>query len=497
MIGFAPGHPTTILRRNVFPTRFFSNHLMPIRLLICLTVVAASCSVTAAEPARPNVVLIVLDDQNSFALRRDLAPEVSSPNLQRLAGRGVTFAHAQCAAPVCNPSRAALFSGLRPSTSGVYDNDQGRLKPGSPLERTTSLPNYFRERGYLTAGAGKLFAASYGSTVSDGKEKNGIWDETEPAPLRRKGHDPRPPREKIPLNGVGKHDWGAYPDRKDDMEDWRLAGWAAEFLAREHAQPFFLAVGIVKPHTPWYVPQEYFDRFPPEKITIADLADDEIAGLPKIAREKNRRENDELARRRKELVAAYLAASRYADDCVGRVLDALDKRADRDNTIVVVCGDNGYHFGEKNHWTKGTLWEGATQVPLVIAGPELAAGKTCEHPVSLIDVYPTLLALAGLPPNEKADGTGIAPLCKNPSAPWDRPALTTAGFQNHALRNDRWRYIRYSDGSEELYDHQKDPLERTNLAGRADTAAVMEGLRPWLPKHDRPRAEPLSKGTDD
>src|SRR5262249_48811723 len=148
-------------------------------------------------------------------------------------------------------------------------------------ERATSLPGYFRERGYLTAGSGKIFAASFGSTVG-----NGLWDESEPAASRRKGHDPRPPEDKIPLNGVGKPDWGAVAKSKDDMEDWRLAGWAADFLAKDHEKPFFLAVGIVKPHTPWYVPQEYFDRFSAADIKIADLSDDETAGLPKIAREK-------------------------------------------------------------------------------------------------------------------------------------------------------------------------------------------------------------------
>jgi arylsulfatase A-like enzyme len=435
--------------------------------------------------------MIVLDDQNSFALRHDLAPEPVTPNLDRLAARGVAFAHAQCAAPVCNPSRAALFSGLRPATSGVYDNDQGRLKPGNRLERATSLPGYFRERGYMTAGSGKIFAASLGSTV--GKE---VWDESEPPSARGKGHGPRPPKEKLPLNGIGKHDWGGFPKR-DEMEDWLLAGWAAEFLAQPHAKPFFLACGIVKPHTPWYVPQAYFDLFPPERITIPDLSDDENAGLPAVAREKRHRTDEELVRRRKELVAAYLAASRYADDCLGRIVDALNHSHYRDNTIVVVCGDNGYQFGERNSWTKGKLWEGSTQVPLVFAGPSIVRGQVCTHAVSLLDIYPTLLALAGLPANSQCDGFSLAPLLADPAAPWDHPALTTKGFQNHAVRSDRWRYIRYADGSEELYDHDADPLERSNLATLPESAVVKDNLRKYLPQHDEPRVVPLSKGDDD
>ncbi|MBA4016905.1 MAG: iduronate-2-sulfatase [Pirellula sp.] len=459
-------------------------------LVVCLGGVA-SASASAAEPSKVNVVMIVLDDQNSFALKRDLAKEPASPNLAKLAQRGLTFAHAQCAAPVCNPSRSAIFSGLRPSTSGVYDNDQGRLSPGNALERATSLPGYFHDRGYLTAGAGKLFAASFGSTV--GKE---VWDVTEGAATRRNGHGPRPPKESLPLNGVGKHDWGAFPESKEDTEDWQLAGWAAEFLAKSHDKPFFLACGIVKPHTPWYVPQEYFDLFSADEIKITDLAADESAGLPKAAREKRHRGDDELIKRRKELIAAYLAASRYADDCVGRILNALEASPHRDNTVVVVCGDHGYHFGEKNHWSKGTLWEESAQTPLVVAGPGVVSGKLCTHPVSLVDIYPTLLELAHLPPNPNVDGVSIAPLCRDPSVAWERPALTTAGYQNHALRNDRWRYIRYADGSEELYDHDQDPLERTNLADRPESVAVIAELRQWLPTEDAIRAKPLSKGDD-
>jgi len=280
------------------------------------------------------------------------------------------------------------------------------------------------------------------------------------------------------------------------MEDWQLAGWAADFLAKPHSQPFFLACGIVKPHTPWYVPQAYFDLFPHDRITIPDLAADESAGLPGIVREKPHKSEAALIKRRKEVVAAYLAASRYADDCVGRILDGLDKGPSRGNTLVVVCGDNGYQFGEKNNWSKGRLWEGSAQVPLVIAGPGIAAGQVSSRPVSLLDLYPTLLELAGLPANPNLDGTSIVSLLKNPSAPRERPALTTAGFKNHALRSERWRYIRYEDGSEELYDHDRDPLERTNLASQPEVAPVKESLKAWLPKSDEPRTSSLARGRD-
>lgn len=460
-----------------------------IRLLVVWLICAACSRGMAAEHAKPNVLLIILDDQNGFALRRDLAPEPVSPNLQRVAQRGVTFSNAQCPAPVCNPSRTAFLSGLRPSTSGIYDNSQDDLPRGHLLERTTSLPAYFRERGYKTAGGGKVFSSSYASAI--GKRN---WDEMESGDRRRKGHGPTPPKESLPLNGIGKHDWGAFPDRREEMEDWQLAGWAADFLATPQSRPFFLACGIVKPHTPWYVPKEYFDLFPHNRISIPDLAADESAGLPEIVREKLPKTTVPLVERRKELIAAYLAASRYADDCVGRILDGLEKGPHRENTLVVICGDNGYQFGEKNNWSKGRLWEGSAQVPLVMAGPGIAEGQVSSRPVSLLDIYPTLVELAGLPANPVLEGVSIARLLRDATAPWDRPALTTAGFKNHALRSERWRYIRYADGSEELYDHDRDPLERANLAAKPEFAAIKESLKVWLPKQDEPRTPTRSTG---
>lgn len=278
------------------------------------------------------------------------------------------------------------------------------------------------------------------------------------------------------------------------MEDWKLAGWAAEFLTKAHEQPFFLACGIVKPHTPWYVPQEYFDLFPPGSITVPELAADENAPVPASAREKIHKGEAELVQRRKELLSAYFAASRYADDCVGRILQGLAQGPNRENTIVVIFGDNGYEFGEKNNWSKGSLREGSAHVPLVIAGPGIAPQQICTHPVSLLDLYPTLVDLAGLPAKAELDGMSLAPLLKNPTAAWDRPALTSAGFKNHALRTDRWRYIRYADGAEELYDHSNDPQERTNLADRPEAAKIKTELQRWLPKHDEPRNPDSSGG---
>jgi arylsulfatase A-like enzyme len=464
-------------------------HRTLITALLAFLVARGSVAVSAEKPT-PNVLLIVLDDQNAFAGRTDLAPEPVSPHLNRLAARGVTFANAYCAAPVCNPSRTALLSGLRPSTTGIYDNDQDATRAGHILTRTKALPMYFRDHGYIAAGGGKIFGSSFGSVL-----KGRVWDES---PVRKKGkefkHDPRP--DNVPVNGFGKHDWGPSPVDRDQLEDWRLAGWAAEFLAKPQSKPFFLAVGIVKPHTPWYVPAEYFDLFPHAKVDLPDLATNESAGVPASQREKIPKINAQLVARRKELVAAYLAASRYADDCLGRVLDGLDHGPHRDNTIVVVCGDNGYEFGEKHNWSKGSLREGSTHVPLVIAAPGFGEGQASTRAVSLLDLYPTLLELAGLPAKEENEGTSLVSLLKDPEAAWGHAAVTTKGFQNHAVRTERWRYIRYADGAEELYDHDRDPLERANLASMPEFAAAKEELRKRLPKYDEPR-NPNANGKGD
>ena len=242
--------------------------------------VAVGSSAIAAEKPPPNVLLIVLDDQNTFAGRTDLAPEPVSPNLNRLADRSVTFANAQCVAPVCNPSRTAFLSGLRPSTTGIYDNAQDSTPTGHILTRTKALPTYFHDHGYIAAGGGKIFGSSFGSVL-----KGRTWDESPDRKARGEyKHDPRPAN--VPVNGFGKHDWAPSPVGRDQLEDWRLAGWAAEFLAKPQPKPFFLAVGIVKPHTPWYVPKEYFELFPHATVTIPDLAADEYAGVPVSQRDK-------------------------------------------------------------------------------------------------------------------------------------------------------------------------------------------------------------------
>ena len=209
------------------------------------------------------------------------------------------------------------------------------------------------------------------------------------------------------VQGLGKNDWAPSPAPKDPLPAWKNAGWAAEILMRRQPKPCFLAVGIVKPHTPWYVPQEYFDFFPPEQLNLPPLAEDENAGLPLSVKVKVKDGPDKRAERRNEMVSAYLAASRFADDCVGRVLDGLEKGPHREDTIVVYFSDHGYEFGDKHNWSKGSAREGSARVPLVSSGPGLPQGETSTRPVSLLDLYPTLVELAGLPVNPDNEGRSL------------------------------------------------------------------------------------------
>ena len=439
----------------------------------------------AAEPpsrdaTKPNVLFIAIDDLNDWVGCLGGHPDVKTPNIDRLAKRGVLFTHAYCSAPACNPSRASLLTGILPSTSGVYHNNQ----PWRPvMPKAVTLPQHFMAHGYRVVGGGKIFHGGYPDPAS--------WHE-----YVKQGPDPMPPNR--PLNGIPKtahFDWGPIDVSDDEMDDSKIAKWATKYLSQEHNRPFFLGVGLFRPHLPWYVPRKYFDMYPPEKVTLPNVNENDLDDVPPIGRQMARPEGDHRkvieTNNWRKAVSAYLACISFTDTNVGRVLDALDRSAHANNTIVVLWGDHGWHLGEKLHWRKFALWEEATHAPLIFAAPGIARMEAkCTRTVSFIDAYPTLIELCGLSPRTELEGVSLLPLLKNPSAPWDRPALTTHGRNNHSVRSERWRYIRYSDGTEELYDHESDPLEWTNLAEKPEHAQLKEKLAHWLPKvsaDDAPR----------
>ena len=453
----------------------------------------AAAPLLAAAPARQNVLMIAIDDLNDWVGCLGGNPVVRTPNIDRLAARGAIFTNAHCAAPVCNPSRAAIMTGIRPSTSGVYENQQPMRK--SPvLENAVSLTQHLRAHGYRVIGGGKIYHGSYPDPAS--------WDEYFPSQQKNKPADPAPAR--LPANGIpnkAHFDWGPLDDADAAMGDYKVVEWASRELSRAQDKPLFLGCGIFKPHLPWYVPKKYFDMYPLEKIELPAVKDDDLDDVPAVGKRLALRSGDHKVVKEhnqwKQAVQAYLASISFADAMVGKLLDALDAGPLARNTTVVLWSDHGWHLGEKLHWRKFALWEEATRNVFIVSSPGLTkSGSKCARPVEMTCLYPTLAEILGLPVPKGLDGVSIMPLLKNPTAKWDRPAVTTYERGNHSVRSERWRYIRYHDGTEELYDHTKDPMEWTNLALKPETAPIRAEHAKWLPRTDAPDS-PKMRGLRD
>ena len=271
--------------------------------------------------------------------------------------------------------------------------------------------------------------------------------------------------------------------------DWHSVNYTIERLKSD--KPFFLACGLHKPHLPFAVPRKYYDMFPLESIELPPHLEDDLADIPPAGVKMAKPDGDHAKflkeGRWKAAVQSYLASIAYTDMNVGRLLDALDESPHRDNTIIVFWGDHGWSLGEKSHWRKFALWEEPTRAPLIFVAPGLTKpGSVCDRPVDFLGIYPTLCELCGLKIPPHVEGKSLRPLLVDPKAPWDLPAITTHGRGNHAVRTDQWRYIRYADGSEELYDHTKDELEWTNLASKPELAGVKAQLASHLPKREAP-----------
>lgn len=446
---------------------------------------ATFAAAVASKQPKPNVLFIAIDDLNDWTGCLGGHPDVKTPHLDRLAQRGVLFANAHCPAPACNPSRAAMLTGIRPSTSGVYHNSQPWRR--SPvLKDAVTLPQHFMAHGYRVVGSGKIYHGAYPDPAS--------WHEYWPSKIETKPEDPVPPQDKQPLNGIpntAHFDWGPVDVGDEAMGDWQVADWVIDQLGKKHDEPLFLACGFYRPHLPWYVPKKYFDMYPPDKITLPNVKEDDLDDVPPIGKRMARPDGDHKNviehKQWRKAVQGYLASISFVDACVGRVIDALDKSGYRDNTIVVLWSDHGWHLGEKLHWRKFALWEEATHNVMMIVAPGVTKpGGRCAAPVNTLDVYPTLVDLCRLGPRKELEGVSLMPLLKDPQARWNRPALTTHGWNNHSIRSERWRYIRYSDGTEELYDHTKDALEWTNLAKDPKYAEVKRDLARWLPEKNAP-----------
>ena len=478
------------------------SRLLPACLLAAF-VLAAVLPASAAAPAaprRPNVLFIAIDDQNDWVGHLGGHPLAKTPHLDRLAARGTSMLNAHCNAPLCNPSRTSLMLGLRPTTTGIYGL--------APWFRTlpewkdrVSLPQHFAAHGYRTLTAGKIYHGGAGNP-GGGKAKAKAPAADGPREFHVVGPNPgigiRPDKKLIPPAPMGNHplmDWGVFPHRDEDKGDYQVASWAIEQLRNApRDQPFFLAAGFFLPHVPCYATQPWFDLYPDDDSVLPKILEDDRADTPRFSwylhwnlpepRLKWVRDNQQW----RNLVRSYLACTSFVDAQIGRVLTALQEQGLAENTVVVVWGDHGWHLGEKGITGKNTLWDNGTRVPLIFAGPGVSPGGRSRQPAELMDIYPTLVELCGLTPRADLEGLSLVPQLRDAARPRERPAITSHNQGNHGVRSERWRYIRYADGSEELYDHDADPREWTNLIGRPEHAAVVAAHRRWLPKIDVPPA---------
>jgi arylsulfatase A-like enzyme len=458
-------------------------------------VVVALCGavlapVSARAVGRPNVLFIAIDDLNDWEGHLGGHPQAKTPNLDGLARRGTQFVNAHCQAPLCNPSRTSVMTGLRPSTTGVYALDPW-FRTDARWREVVTLPQYFSRAGYRTYATGKVYHDAYPPKEGrrDGVEFDvwGYHGSHGPLPARKFVHTP---------DDIKLMDWGQFPPRDEDQEDYKVADWAIGRLKEmPKDRPFFLAVGFRRPHVPCYASPKWFDLYPEADLVTPPVKEDDRADVPRFAwylhwrlpepRLAWLREHDQW----RPFVRAYLACVSSTDHQVGRVLGALGEAGHFQDTVVVVWSDHGFHLGEKGITGKNTLWERSTHVPLIFAGPGVAAGGRCAAPAELLDLYPTLVELCGLPANAGVEGHSLVPQLKDAAAPREFPAVTTHGPDNHAVRSSGWRYIRYADGSQELYDEKADPNEWTNLAADARYADVIREHARWLPKvNERPVA---------
>lgn len=461
--------------------------------------VVASTAVVAERPF--NVLFIIIDDHKPdlHDVYRADSP-VPTPNMRRLAARGTWFTHGYVDAPACGPSRTAFLTGVHATRSGVYYNTHAYRRAQSWIAGVQSMPRRFLDHGYLVAGYGKV---SHNAFLEDdiGDYSPGYYRMlNRPADVTHTESDLMNhilPGSRVQMWSEG-WSWGVLPDdwdRDDPMklqQDTEFANHTIEILSRRHDRPFFVACGFWRPHVRWVVPQRYFDRFPLESIEIPPgFRPDDLEDVPAPARRlaTHRGEHDFIVRNglwKKALQAKY-ASTAYIDEQIGRLLDALEAGPHNDNTIIVFASDNGWHTGEKNHWSKFYLSELASRVVFAICVPGFEP-QVSAVPVGLIDIYPTLMALTGLGPPEthELDGFDLTAILRGQSHHRGAPVLTTYGQGNHSLRDARFRYTRYRDGSEELYDHLHDPHEWRNLADDPRFALMKKRLAAHLPKIEAP-----------
>jgi len=452
-----------------------------------------------AQQQGPNIIMISIDDLNDWVGVYGGHPQAVTPNIDKLAGKSMVFHNASCPSPVSGPSRSALLSGFLPSTTGAYGNNTNMLN-SEIVQQNATLPEYFSKNGYITLSSGKIFHKHTTENGDDfGHWAFDIWN-------RERGTDGGVQEDKMysshqaVINGEKiENPQYVFHQRTNDMLfgptkggfetmlDYKTAKWAEQQLQEGFEKPFFMSVGISKPHLPFIVPEEFFDLYGLDTLIVPDFRMDDLDDIVhkngnKMFEPKTTFLWAEHYGLMKEVTRAYLAAVSFADACVGIVLDALADSEYADNTIVMVWGDHGWHLGEKLRYGKATLWAESTQLPFIVYLPGMNSQQDCYRNVNLMDIYPTLIDLCDLPEKE-LDGNSIVPLLNDPTLEWT-PTLTTWLKDNHAIISEKWHYISRRNGVEELYDMENDPMQFENLANSAseEILEIKNYMRSFLPE---------------
>lgn len=496
-----------------------------------LLVLAVSCTSKPDEQLQPNVLFISIDDLNDWTGSLGGNSQVITPNLDKLAKQGVQFTNAHATMAVCVASRNSLLSGLHPTTTGWYslvgDHDAMVESYETVMGDKQMLPTLFKNNGYSTYCAGKIFhkgATDFPFLMND------LWDDTLPEykeklrPIDFKrgegygGYKFYPfPKEGSQLKRFygdklkGGHSLCGGPLDKEDMPEGKMydefiADYAINKIQENHTKPFFLSVGFVRPHVPYTAPRKYFEMYNFDNVKIPNVPAEEMKDIPLIGKsiafsygvsnigdyQAVKGMGDDYLR---HLIHSYLACVSFVDDQLGRVLNALESSKYADNTIIILWSDHGQSFGEKMNFRKMSLWEESTKVPLYILSPKSNTnGENCSKPVSLLDIYPTLVDLCNLPKQEHLEGNSLKKLLENPKADWPYAVLSSWRYKNYAVRTQDYRYIQYRDGSEEFYNHKNDAGEHINLASNKAYKSIIEDHKKWIPQN---AALPVGKTTWD
>lgn len=451
-----------------------------VAFMACFVLLGYSSANAQAKKEKINFLFIAIDDMNDWTGFLGGHPQASTPNLDKLADKGTNFTNAHCSAPGCSPSRNALLYGIEPFNSGLYPfYDEGvhdKIK-----DKYTSIPQLLKENGYTTHGAGKIHHGRIGDPIewTDFLDRSN----TKVKKVFAEG-------EGYQVGNKSKMSFRPTIQSEEENVDYKVASYGVDFLKEKHEEPFFLAIGIVKPHLPFDAPKRFFDALPkeitPPEIMKSDLNDIPSAGL----KMRKAGDNNKFTKEKKwnDVRRAYLACISWADYNIGRVLEALEESEYADNTVVIVWSDHGYHLGEKMAFKKFTLWERATKVPFIIYDPRIKQKDQIDEAISLINVYKTISEMAGIDAPDYVDGQSLLPVIskKKSKEKFDYPVVTSWGKGNYAVRSKDYRLIRYYDGSEELYAHDRDSNEWNNVADNEEFASVKEELMNYLPKSEAP-----------